>query len=66
MVLFRLSISRHLRRQLSIGRHKAWPTVSFIEYEDSSAIIKLIEKNGANAAKTVGEYVKEMKTAISS
>lgn len=30
-----------------------------------SAIIKLIEKNGANAAKAVGEYVKEMKTAIS-
>ena len=30
-----------------------------------SAIIKLIEKNGANAAEAVGEYVKEMKTAIS-
>ena len=30
-----------------------------------SAIIKLIEKNGANAAEAVGEYVKEMKTSIS-
>lgn len=30
-----------------------------------SAIIKLIEKNGANAAEGVGKYVKEMKTAIS-
>lgn len=30
-----------------------------------SAIIKLIEKNGANAAEAVGEYVKEMKTAVS-
>ncbi|MGN0588882.1 MAG: tryptophan synthase subunit alpha [Ruminiclostridium sp.] len=31
-----------------------------------SAIIKLIEKSGENAPKAVGEYVKEMKTAISS
>ena len=31
-----------------------------------SAIIKLIEKSGADAAKAVGEYVKEMKAAISS
>ena len=30
-----------------------------------SAIIKLIEKNGANAAEAVGEYVKEMKNAVS-
>ena len=30
-----------------------------------SAIIKLIEKNGTNAAEAVGEYVKEMKNAVS-
>ena len=30
-----------------------------------SAIIKLIEKNGANVAEAVGKYVKDMKTAIS-
>lgn len=30
-----------------------------------SAIIKLIEKNGINAAEAVGEYVKEMKNAVS-
>lgn len=30
-----------------------------------SAIIKLIEKNGKNAAEAVGEYVKEMKNAVS-